>query len=267
MSEHADFEALSAYVDGEAPEWAAHVAGCPACAATVDQLRAVSAAVGAPVEPVTAAARDAAVAAALDGGRVASEPAPVRARPPAAAQLRPRRRGGWLLGAAAAVVAVVLGAAALLHGTGRSTERTTIAGPAFESNPTSGARSSAADSGAAIAPAPAADLGEIPDAATLRARAGIAVAPKVPPVTGGAAAAPSQLGLAPNAAGQGSPPCEAQARARQPSLGQIVYFATARRQGVPAVVLGFSNGSDPSGFTLLLLAQDGCGELLRAVGP
>ena len=30
-AKHADFDALSAFVDGEAPEWADHVAACPRC--------------------------------------------------------------------------------------------------------------------------------------------------------------------------------------------------------------------------------------------
>ena len=37
---HADLEALSAFVDGEAPEWADHVDGCEACAGSVAALRA-----------------------------------------------------------------------------------------------------------------------------------------------------------------------------------------------------------------------------------
>ena len=46
---HPDFEGLSAHLDGEAPEWDAHVAGCAACQATLDRLRTVSALISAPL--------------------------------------------------------------------------------------------------------------------------------------------------------------------------------------------------------------------------
>jgi hypothetical protein len=46
----------------------------------------------------------------------------------------------------------------------------------------------------------------------------------------------------------------------------VTYFATARAGTVPAYVLGFTPaGGGP--VTLLMLAQDGCSELLRSVGP
>ncbi|MDQ4089219.1 MAG: hypothetical protein M3163_02785, partial [Actinomycetota bacterium] len=63
----------------------------------------------------------------------------------------------------------------------------------------------------------------------------------------------------------GTRPCEEQARAREPNLGPVTYFATARRGDVPAYVLGF--GAPTQSVTLLLLAQNGCGELLRSAGP
>jgi hypothetical protein len=44
----------------------------------------------------------------------------------------------------------------------------------------------------------------------------------------------------------------------------VTYFATARRGNVPAYVLGFVSGPN---VTLLMLAQDGCTELLRSAGP
>ncbi|HWC12607.1 MAG TPA: hypothetical protein VG455_15465 [Acidimicrobiales bacterium] len=49
MDDHPSFEDLSAYHDGEAPELAAHVAGCEACGATVAELVALSAAVAEPL--------------------------------------------------------------------------------------------------------------------------------------------------------------------------------------------------------------------------
>jgi hypothetical protein len=262
VTEHADFEALSAYVDGEAPEWGAHLAACAACRASAEELRAVSAAVAVPVEPPADPVREAAIATAVAGGRAAA---------------RPSRRPGqarWMFGAVAALVVVVVGVAALLAGSGGSSSRrndTAVAGPAIGSRPGTDAASSSA------APvAPVADLGDIADAATLLSRAGISTNAKSAAGAGGAAAAASPANSAASPLGSpgsvpptavGAPPCEAVARARQPSLGPVVYFATARHGGVPAVVLGFSNGSGSPPLTLLLLAQDGCAELLRAVGP
>jgi len=82
VSEHGDVEALSAYVDGEAPEWGDHVAGCAQCAATVEALRAVSDAVGAPVEPADPALRELALGAALT--------------PPEPAPATPQAMAAWL---------------------------------------------------------------------------------------------------------------------------------------------------------------------------
>jgi hypothetical protein len=168
---------------------------------------------------------------------------------------------------------MVVGATALLSMNGGATSRsTTVAGPALDST------AKAENGTSAGAPAaPVADLGDVPDAAALAARARPALsaksaaAPAGPaPASGGAGGAAASLSQAPTppaAAIVGTRPCEAQARARQPSLGPVVYFATARHGGVPAVVLGFSTGPDQAQVTLLLLAQDGCAELLRAAGP
>jgi hypothetical protein len=167
----------------------------------------------------------------------------------------------------------VAGAAALLTMGGRSpsNQTATVAAPDSSANSKStesGTSGAASDSLALTAPP--ADLGDVPDAATLLSRARPALSARGASAgAGGATVAPASPGAAaaPAPAIVGTRPCEEQARARQPSLGAVVYFATARRQGVPAVVLGFSTGPDPAQVTLLLLAQDGCGELLRSVGP
>lgn len=280
MTQHPELEALSAYVDGEGPEWASHVAACASCRATVEELRAVAAAVGVPVEAPDPSVRDRAVAAAL--GDVD--------RRHTAERVRSRRRSHqWQLtiAAVAAVLAVAVGFTALLSRTS-SEQTTTVAGPAPESAPRDQALSDSA-----AASLPPTDLGDVPDAATLRARA----LPAIPPTAtsgatgaaasgaatssansgaGGSATNPGNTGaatspvggqrsVAPNAVG--TRPCEEQARAREPSLREVVYYATARRGQVPAVVLGFSTGAAPAPVILLMLAQDGCGELLRAAGP
>ena len=283
MSEHADLEAISAYIDGEAPEWADHVAGCAECRASADRLRAVVAAVGEPVEAPDPAVRELALTAAL-GDLDPRHPAQ-RSR------FAERRAGGrWLMPAAAAVIAVVMGASVLLSmGTRSSDENTTLAGPAPESAP-AGAPPSAVAGGRGAVALPQADLGDVPDAATLLARARPALAvttgesaasararsgaasdsSAINPGSAGPATATPSTALGQSSAGSsvvGTRPCEEQARAREPSLREVVYFATGRRGQVPAVVLGFATGPAGSPVTLLLLAQEGCGELLRAAGP
>ncbi|MGH9264855.1 MAG: hypothetical protein ACRD1D_09195 [Acidimicrobiales bacterium] len=283
MTEHADLDALSAFMDGEAPEWASHVDACPQCRAMVDQLRAVARAVGAPVEPAPAGAQEAAVAAALADGhrRSAAGPAPVSPL----ARRRPDRRWNVVASVAAVLLVGVLGLSALVTLSTGSRDRTTAAGPAPESAPAdrSFAGGSAADSSSSAAAAvPPTDLGDIADVATLRARAlpGASVATgqasggaggTAGSATGSRSAAPSSPALseqAPAPTAVGTRPCEEQARGREPALGQVVFYATARHRGAPAVVLGFSSGPSPAPVTLLLLAQDGCAELLRTVaGP
>ena len=276
MSEHADLEALSAYVDGEATEWADHVASCAACGASAEELRAVSAAVGVPVEAPDPSVREAALGAAL--GDVD--------RRHAAERTRSRRRSyQWQLtvAAVAAMLVVAVGFTALLSRSS-SDRTTTVAGPA----PESVTRDQTLSDSSAAASLPPSDLGEVPDAATLRARAlpgvpssagvGAATSGSASGGAGGSATNPGnvptptspvggQRSAAPAPGVVGTRPCEEQARAREPGLRELVYFATARRGQVPAVVLGFSTGPAPAPVTLLMLAQDGCAELLRAAGP
>ena len=315
-AKHADFDALSAFVDGEAPEWADHVAGCPRCRATAAELRALSARVGAPADPPPAGQREAAIAAALGVADVdvdVDAGANRRIEPAVAARRElPRERSrsrwasqSWAMPAVAAVVVALLGLSGVILSANRSTdhEATTFAGPALD------AKTESAVAGAPSAPV--GDLGDVPDAATLRARA-LGLAPAVAAsgtsaatgrsssssnsgtasdaqssatnagstgaaVSSGAGGAGGTATIAPpnassgGAAGviapsvTGTRPCEERARAREPGLGPVTYFATARRGTVPAYVLGFGVSGGP--VTLLMLAQDGCAELLRSAGP
>jgi hypothetical protein len=163
--EHPDFDALSAHHDGEAPEWAGHVAGCAACQETLGQLRRIGALVGGPLAPVPSAVREEALARALQafdntethreatligiapgegaaadrgqGRRPDRVPAPVLRRPPepatpitAARSRRGRGAGMWVgVGSAAAVlVAFVFGIGVLTGGNGDGGEATVAAG-------------------------------------------------------------------------------------------------------------------------------------------
>ena len=301
-AEHADFEALSAFVDGEAPEWADHVAGCPPCRATAAELRALSAQVAAPADSPPAAQREAAIAAALGAADLDAPAGAARPFEPAAAARHEAQRArfgrfaprSWAMPAIAAVVVALLGLSGVILSANRSTDEnaTTFAGPALD------AKTESAVPGAPAAPV--GDLGEVPDAATLRARA-LAVGAAAPAAgaessvgrsasssnsgaasdtqssatntgntgaavgtsaAGGGAAGGSAAVIAPNIVG--TRPCEERARAREPGLGPVTYFATARRGNVPTYVLGFATGPT---VTLLMLAQDGCSELLRSAGP
>ena len=326
-TEHADLEALSAFVDGEAPEWADHVAGCEACRASAAQLGAVAAALRAPVDPPAEAVRERAVAAALEASAPEAS-APEAVSFEAERERFARRRSprhSWAMPAAAAVVVALLGLSGVILSSNRSAdESTTLAGPAPE-----------ADRGvAAAAPnVPPADLGDITDPSTLRMRSGFPVQSlaqtgsaaagdtgattssgraisvansgavadsgaragtgESAPTTGSTSAATGSAGgsavvggaggtggaanlgvtpptttlnqRSPTPVPVGTRPCEEQARAREPNLGPVTYFATARRGDVPAYVLGF--GAPTQSVTLLLLAQNGCGELLRSAGP
>jgi len=294
---HADFEALSAYVDGEAPEWADHVEACASCRATAAQLRALAVAVAEPVAARSAAEVDRDVSAALD----AVPNRPVRGID----RLASRRRSGspWALGAVAAVVLAVLGFSGLVLTSHRQSDETaTVVGPALQAEANFDARAGQlADSGVAgAAPVqPSSDLGDVGDAATLRSRAqpgvatgaaaggssatdtgrssspsnsGAAPSPSPNAATGSAGALTPTTTLNQRAGGTavGTRPCEEQARAREPTLGPVVYFATARRGPVAGFVLGFGpppGSAAPSPVTLLLLTQDGCAELLRSAGP
>jgi len=319
--QHADFEALSAYVDGEAPEWADHVEGCAGCRATAAQVRALSNEVSLPVGSPSDAERDAAIAAAVESFQAsdgaaelptvavaAAGPGRPRLAPERPASGRPRTSRPWAMPAVAAVIVGVLGFSGLVLSSYRSSddETTTLAGPGLQSDKAESAVAANAP------PVPVGDLGDVPDAATLRARAlpgapaassarssDASATPGSATATAGAggAAAPqgnvtnsgstgasgsatatggtvqvqpptttlNQRAIAPRAAG--TRPCEERARTRDPRLGEVVYFASARQGQEAAVVLGFATGPAPAPVTLLLLAQDDCAELLRSTGP
>jgi len=275
MTDHADFESLSAFVDGEAPEYGPHVATCASCLATVTVLRGLQASVGVAVEGAGAEQRERHLAAATG-----------RTRP----QVRPTARMlklRWLVPVSvAALFAMVLGVASVINHSGSSPQATTAAGPSGPSKPPSGiegplsADAHAAGPGVPDAGSPvtgARNLGEIADSTTLLDRVRLSLLPATEAGRSSPVPAPSPLSEAagrpaPGASGAatsgvaGTRPCEGQARSREPALREVVYFATATRQGEAAYVLGFSSGGAPTPVILLLLAQGDCRVLTRA-GP
>lgn len=281
MPSHPSFEDLSAFHDGEAPEWAAHVAACAECRDQLGQLSALSAAVARPAAPMAGADDPVRVAlAASDDGASSPSPAGASASPRAGASFpspsgahpvappAPARPGParWLPWAASAAAALLLVVGVLAVVTRSAGDRPTTS--AIDEQPESSAGEAgqglAADAAGPPSEAVAGgDLGEIPDAATmlLRARPGLQEAR--------AAVAPSPQGasLPPARRVVGTRPCEVEARSRDGSLGPVVYHATARRAGTAAVVLGFAPVAETGPITVQMLAQGDCRLLLSATSP
>jgi len=277
--EHAPPEALSAFLDGGAPEWTGHVEGCATCAGELGRLRAVRAAVGRPVPPPPPSVVDQAVARALEEMPAASGGAGGGVGPGAGhSPVRLRRRSrafmvGVASGSVAALVLAVLAAFAVIGGGGpgdRTAVDTALA-PGRESSVQDRAAAGGGESTSLPAPpvgfASGGDLGEVGEAPALAGRLG----GRIPGTRGApvAAAASPPVASAGAEVGVGAPPpaptvpalrlCEDQARSAQPGLGGLVYAADGSRQGRPVVVLGFRPG--PAGaeaVSLLVLARDGC---------
>lgn len=255
---HAPPEALSAFLDGEAPEWAAHLEGCARCQAELSRLREVATAVARPVPPLPASLVDRAVSRALEAAGPGSTPGAGGAAPGPSVAGRRRRSGPMLVGLASGSVAAVLLAvlaAFAVFGDGDAKQVDTALAPPPE------AAQDRAATGAAGGPVTVSggDLGEVGDAGALADRLRGRI-----PGTGGA---PTAMAAAREEAGRGSAssgaapamgpaaPCEAAARAAAPDLGPLVYVAEGRREGRPVAVLGF-RGAGP--VTLLVLTADGC---------
>jgi hypothetical protein len=290
VDDHPSFEDLSAYHDGEAPEWAAHVADCATCGDTVASLSSLSAAVAEVDANWAGAARGDPVARAIAAAGAVSDGHPDAAREtgtaPSPAVAPPPRptplpsRGRWLVAAvaAAAVVVVAAGLTAVLRRGNASDSTTTAAGrPQSElANPEAavGGAGPAADS--ATPAVVGGELGDIPDRATLLAKvgpllssgrslageggAGVPAAPPVRSSVPGVADVPAPRVV-------GTRPCEGEARGARTDLGDVVYVATARAEGRPAVVLAFAPASGAGPVTVQMLTTSDCRLVLQATTP
>src|SRR4051794_305266 len=78
MTEHPDTEALSAYFDGEAPEWDEHVRSCAECRRRLDAFGQVRAAIVGPVSTADAERREGAIAGALKADKPPARTRPTR---------------------------------------------------------------------------------------------------------------------------------------------------------------------------------------------
>ena len=253
-SDHASLEELSAYLDGEAPDLAAHVDGCAQCQETLARLREVVAAVGRPVPPPPPASVDRAVARAL--GR---RPASGAATGAAAVEPDPPVRQPWrarpvLVGVASgSIAAVLLAVVAAFAVIGRDgNDRQTDTALATRPEAAQDRATAAAGSGPQPAPVAGGQLGEVGDGAGLAAR----LQGRIPGTAGYTATAMAASPQAAEAGGSPSAPvpCETAARAAVPTLGPVVYMAEGFRDGRPVVVLGFAGPP----VSLLVLARPSC---------
>ena len=267
-SDHASFEALSAYLDGEAPELAAHVDGCTRCQETLARLREVVAAVGRPVPGPPAASVDRAVARALEvppasGAATGAATGAAAVEPNDRPVRQPWRARPVLVGVASgSIAALVLAVVAAFAVIGRSgNDRQTDTALASRPEAAQDRATAAAGSGPQPAPVAGGQLGEVGDGVGLAAR----LQGRIP---GTAGYTPRAMAASPQEAeaGQNPPapvPCEAAARAGDPALGPVVYVAEGFREGRPVVVLGF--GGTP--VSLLVLSRPSCAPELATELP
>jgi hypothetical protein len=235
---HPDDEALSAHLDGEAPEVGAHIAACATCGARLATLRRVSGAVGATVTPPTGRQREAAIAAAIES---------------TAGGARSTRWMGGRVAAVAALAIVVVGAAWGL--TRLSSDRTDL-------RATSGrvAQQTVAEEVTSLG-----DLGALDDPAALRAavqpfaaRAANFQRRAAEDSARGGASAP-EAGTS-KAAGPATatPRCAAAPRALTPADVRPAAVATATWQGLPAEVLVYAVADREGAARVYVLARHDC---------
>lgn len=245
---HLDDELLSAHLDGEPVEGADHLDDCPECRARLAALRRVTAAVGTAVTPPPDDRRQAAVEAAL-GARVLP--------------LEARRRRLAVLAAAAAVVAV-LGSVAVLRSDDGPGDGDAVPTAALDA---AGSRGPTFEGG---------DLGDQSDPAELALRLQAVVEPQA---VGGSAASDATAGSADAESGATSQSPTAQvtptekriisadldclataARDYGTNLGPLLYRASLRWQGTPAVVLVYpvEGASGPLDHRVLVMARGDC---------
>lgn len=239
--QHLSDERLSAHIDGEDEEAAAHVHECQVCATRLAQLRDAVDALAAPPPVGAPEARDSAVRAALDAADAPALPVP-RGR-----SLPPR----WL---AAAVVVVALAIAAPLLtriGSGSSDRTSTAARTASKSALSDNTLSSAT---------PLPDLGDQSDPTKLGEAIRAMLGPRQGPLSSETADDAAQSGPASGAAAGSAAPSPAPAPACATTvraiygtgLGDLLLTASLRWKGAPAVLQAYRIGDPGSKLTVRL---------------
>jgi hypothetical protein len=263
---HPTDEQLSALLDDDVEAGVdAHIDACDSCRARLAALRRAADAVAAPVTPRNALDRERDIAFAI----AAAAERPVEpVRPPTAIgpPAHRRRPPAWLLPAAAAIVALVLAVPLIASmGSGGSSKKSASVTTAvtagaetaapkapLESNGSAGdvARSATAAGGGAI------DLGDVNNVTDLQHRVSSQLQSLSAPVAGpsSASGANAKKSTATRASG-----CEAPAEAAGGTQRPLVYQATLRWQGRPAMAFGFRQGAGP--LTVVVVAADSCAVL------
>ncbi|HEX2040044.1 MAG TPA: hypothetical protein VHF47_09980 [Acidimicrobiales bacterium] len=244
---HLDDDLLSAHLDGI--DAGLHLASCPTCQARLDELAAAAAAVGAPPPLPPASVVDAAVGRALD-----------------AEERRSRRPALVALAAAVLVVLGVVGAV-VVGDDERPSDSDTAALRLSDDEVAGGGGTAGASATSTVAFG--GDLGEMDEARELSDRVREVVEP--PPTTTTAAdpsgAAALEAGdtatmRAPTVRTTSDDPyCEkAVAKELDTGLGPLVYRATLRWNGTPAVAVAYRL-AQPRGeldHRLYVLTSEGC---------
>ncbi|MDQ6796793.1 MAG: hypothetical protein M3011_02000 [Actinomycetota bacterium] len=275
--DHPPFEDLSAHYDGEAPEWAEHVAGCASCTSRLAELAALADTIAQAPPGRIRDDQDDPVAHAIEsvdqvGGAGSGGPVETRER---------HRR--WVPAASAAAVVVIsiaIGAVVASKGPHRQMTRDALTAGGAASTPDRSDR-------AADAVVVGGDLGVIPDRAALVTRVAAdlragnqrrpAATPDAPTPTPSAAGSlgpsgpssgvpgpsgPSSGVPAPAQGDIGTRPCEVEARGDPGDRGEVVYQATAEEAGEAAVVLAFRSVQSAS-ITVELRARSDCRLLVQ----
>ncbi len=261
-ADHPHFEDLSAHHDGEAPEWAEHVARCETCQGRLAKLDALTHTVARESPPRLAA----------EDGDDAVTRAVAAAGPQAGTSFgleagAGRRRWGLAAGTAAVIViSVGLGALVASMGPHRQMTRDALSVPGTVPSP--GDRATAgANAGAVVV---VGDLGEIGDRAALVARVqtDLRALGQVRPDAAAPSASPAPVAgatgsSAPSSTVGAKRPCEVEARAGPGDHGAVVYQATAEEAGAPAVVLAFGSAEGSGSITVEMRARSDCRLLLQ----
>jgi hypothetical protein len=240
---HLSDDVLSAHLDGI--DAGPHLAACPECQARLDRLAAAAAAIGAPPALPSVAVVDAAVAHALD-----------------AEERRGRRPVLVALAAAVLVVLGVVGAVVVGDEERPSDSDTAALREASGEDMSAGGGGGVADS---AGPSFGGDLGEVDDPHELSHRVRSVVEPSPTTTTAAAGEAKvmpgSAAALSSRTNERRDPYCEqAVAKEYDTGLGPLVYRATLRWNGTPAVAVAYRL-AEPGGeldHRLYVLAVDGC---------
>lgn len=288
---HLDDESLSAVLDGEAiAAEDEHAGSCGRCSARLTELRAAASVVASFPPSPSPERREAAVAAALalQPAPSSSPDSPSLAKEAAATgdRLGGRRRRsvpGWVpLAALAAAVALFVPVVGLLVDGGDDSQQTAMS--ELEDDDRAGDPAAGTDDSVmAAAPLEWGNLGDVDggDLAELAARigAGAAAPASDGQATSDEADAQATEAAPPSDAARGAPSspaselpaaCEAEARSRDPGLGQLLAVGRGTVDGNPAEILAFESmptGSNRSGATrVVATASEGCAELASGAG-